>query len=253
MRRGLLPVGIPPSQRDDYYAALASADLGKWNDIVEMLALLELSTISKTLAIAKEPQRRRAWIQQLSVAAASRQENTLHKRYLVWRHRMESLSSAFAQAAAEVDESSDQLGAEIRQFGAPDFSEWKKICQYGAIGRSWLFSIVFFADGEPFYKTIAVPRRHTAHSASDPFANERDSVGLYFTGVPAHSFEQPDYTNYSDLHIRLREVLFEADRVCRYTQEAPAEPWKVDEVTTTEEIVEEFFKDVFLRKAGLAG
>lgn len=160
MRRGLLPIGIPPAQRDDYYSALASADLGKWNDFVEMLALLELSTISKTVAIAKEPERRRDWIQQLSAAAVSRQHNTLHKRYLVWRHRMETLSSAFAQAASELDEASEQLGAEMRQFGVLDFSEWKKMCQYGALSRSWLFSIVFFADGEPFYKTIAALRRH---------------------------------------------------------------------------------------------
>ena len=165
---------------------------------------------------------------------------------------MEGISSAFAQAAGEVDESSEQLGAETRQFGVPDFSEWKKICQYGALGRSWLFSIVFFADGDPFYKTIAAPRRHTTRSTNDPFVNERDCVGLYFTGVPAHSFEQPDYTNYSDPHVRLRELIFLGDKLYRYTQEAPGESWNVNEVESTEEVVEDLFKDVFFRKAGLA-
>jgi hypothetical protein len=253
IRRGLLPVGIPPAQRDDYYAALASADIGKWNDFVEMLALLELTTITKTVAIAKEPERRRAWIQQLSTAAASRQENTLHKQYLVWRQRIEALASAFAQAATELDESSDQLGADLKQFAVPDFASWKQICQYGYIDLNWLFSILFFADRKPFYKTIAVQQRHEPRPGVDPFVGERDLVGIYFTGIPAHAFERPKYRDYSDPHIRLREILFLGNHIYQYTQPAPGEAWRIDQVNTVEETVEEFFKDVFLRKAGLGG
>jgi len=241
IRRGLLPVGIPPSQRDDYYAALAAADTGKWNDIVEMLALLELSTINKTVAIAKEPERRRAWIQQLSTAAASKQENTLHKQYLVWRQRIEALAYAFGEAAAELDESSDQLGAELKQFSVPDFASWKQICQYGYIDLNWLFSIVFFADRKPFYKTIAVQQRHEPRAGIDPFVGERDLVGIYITGIPAHSFERPNYRDYSDPHIRLREILFLGNHIYRYAQSSPGEAWRIDEVTTVEETVEEFF------------
>lgn len=251
IRRGLLPVGIPPSQRDDYYAALAAADKAKWNDLVEMIALLELSTITKTIAIAKEPERRKAWIQQLSSIAASKRENTLHKQYLVWRQRMEGLSTAFAQAVAELDETSDQLGAEIKQFSVPDFTEWKRICQFGYTERNWLFSIVFFADRKPFYKSIALFQRHESRPSVDPFAYERDLVGLYFTGIPAHSFDRPAYRDYSDPHIRLRELLFFGDTIYRYTQPAADQGWQVDTVPAIEQVVEDFFKDVFLRKAGL--
>lgn len=251
IRRGLLPVGIPPSARDDYYAALAESDRGDWNDLIEMLAQLQLSTVSKTIVIAREPERRAAWIEKLSKAAASRIENTRHKQYLVWRRRMEQLQKAFVVAARELDETSDVLGAEVREFSAPEFSEWQRICERGFTEKNWLFSIVFFADGKPLYKSIAYMQRHQTRPPSDPIVAERDVVGLYFTGVPAHSFDRPEYRNYADPHIRLREVVFFNEGVYRYVQSDPDSTWKVDLVRDVDEIVREFFEDVFLRKAGI--
>jgi len=253
IRRGMLPVGIPPSQRDDYYAALADADRGNWSDIVEMLAILELSAISKTIAVVREPERRAEWIKTLAVAASSRLNNTRHKQYLVWRQRMEGVQKAFVVAARELDETSDVLGAEVREFGVLEFADWRKICEQGYTERNWLFSIVFFADGKPFYKSIAFLQRHQSRPPSDPVLGERDLVGLYFTGVPAHSFDKPEYRNYRDPHIRLREVLFFEDHTYRYTQDAPDSSWKSDEIEDVDTLVREFFEDVFVRKAGLGG
>lgn len=251
IRRGLLPVGIPPSQRDDYYAALADADRGDWSEIVEMLALLQLTALSKTIAIAREPERRAAWIKTLSEAAASRMTNTRHKQYLVWRQRMEGVQRAFAVAVRELDESSSVLGAEIREFGLPEFAEWRKTCEQGYTDRNWLFSIVFFADGKPFYKSIACLQRHQSRPPGDPIVGERDLVGLYFTGVPAHSSDKPEYRNYRDPHIRLRELVFFKDHVYEYTQDSPDASWKCAEVLDVDGMVQGYIEDVFVRKAGL--
>jgi hypothetical protein len=136
-----------------HYAALAEGDRGNWNDFVEMLDHLQLSTLSKTIVIAREPERRAAWIAQLSKLAASRIDNTRHKQYVVWRRCMEQLQKTFVVAAKELDETSDVLGAEVREFSAPEFTDWRKICELGYTERNWLFSIVFFADGKPIYKS----------------------------------------------------------------------------------------------------
>ncbi len=251
LRRGMLPIGIPPSHRDDYYNALASADKGDWNDLVEMLALLELSMTTKVIVLAKEPEKRAAWIEKLSEIASKKQENTRHKIYLVWRQRIEHVSRAFIQAVQELDESSDNIGAEIREFSVPEFSEWKRICDIGYTERNWLFSIMFFCESKPFYKSIAFLQRHH-NIAVDTFAGERDLVGIYFTGIQAHSYDRPPYSNYRDPHIRLREILYRGDEQIQYIQESPNEAWSRVDFTGVEEIVESFFMDVFIRKAGLA-
>src|SRR5690606_16538868 len=124
------------------------------------LADLELQMIVKTEAIAREPEQRTAWIQRLSTAAAQKDENTRHKQYLVWRQRAERLSASFGQAARELDASSFVIGAAFKDFGAVSFEDWQRICRQGAIDRSWLFSVLFFAEGRPFYKAIAFQRRH---------------------------------------------------------------------------------------------
>jgi fido (protein-threonine AMPylation protein) len=251
IRRGLLPVGIPTANRDDYYTALASADQGKWDSFVELLSVLELSMITRTLVIAKEPEKRAAWIQKLSKAASAKRENTLHKQYLVWRERMERVSKAFVQAANELDEAADNIGAEVREFSVVDFSTWKRICDMGYTEGNWLFSVVFFAERKPFYKSIAFLERHRPQTAVDTFVPERDLVGLYFTGIPAHSFDRPVYQNYRDPHIRLREILFRGQDSFQYVQENPEEQWRCVPFTSVEDVVERFFMDVFMRKAGL--
>lgn len=129
MRRGLLPVGIPPSRRDDYYAALEASDKGNWDDIVEMVSLLQLSMISRIEAIVEEQQRRASWIQKLSTAAARKNENTRHKQYLVWRRRMEGIGQAFKQAASELDSSSEIIGATFWDYGVVDFQDWREDVQ----------------------------------------------------------------------------------------------------------------------------
>lgn len=251
VRRGMLPIGIPPSQRDDYYSALESADKGDWDRLVEMLALLELSMIAKTSAIAREPEARAAWIERLSKVAATKQKNTLHKQYLVWRQRMERLSQAFGQAARELDESSDVIGAEFRDFGVLEFSEWKRICERGYSERSWLFSMLFFAQGQPFYKSIAFLRRHHVRPEADLFQHERDLVALYFVGGEARSYVREDFRDYADPHVRMREVLYVGDRLHKYVQEDPGKGWECSVGESIESVVEEYFNDIFMRKAGL--
>jgi len=253
MRRGFLPVGIPPSKRDDYYAALADADRGAWDDIVEIIALLELSIVSKVEAIIDEQQRRASWVKQLSNAAARKHENTRHKQYLVWRRRMEGVNQAFQRAALELDESSDLIGATFRDYGVLEFRDWENICRYGQIDKSWLFSALFFADHSPFYKTIAYLKRHTPLPRVDTFPAPRDpAVALYFTGTPtAPEGLRPSFTNYEDPHIRLREILFLDDRQFLYRQPDPDKDWEIQEMDSVASVIEEFFLDVFQRKAGL--
>ena len=251
MRRGLMPVGIPPSQRDDYYAALENSDKGKWDDLVEIISLLQLSMVSKIEAIVEEQHRRASWIQQLSTAAARRYENTRHKQYLVWRRRIETLGQAFYQATIELDRSSEVIGATFYDYGVLEFRDWEAICRQGQIDKSWLFSILFFAEGRPFYKTISYLKRHHPLPRVDPFPPPRDAVALYFTGTEAPAGPRPNFLSYEDPHIRLREVLFHEDRQFVYRQLEPRADWSFDEVNGTARIVEDFFLDVFNRKAGL--
>lgn len=254
MRRGYMPVGIPPSRRDDYYAALESADRGNWDDFVEMLCMLELDVIKRVVAIAEEPEQRATWIGALAAAAAEKHANTQHKQYIVWRQRMESVAQAFKQAADELDAASSVIGTNYRDFGVVDFRDWDSMCRKGIIDRSWLFSMLFFAEGHAFYKTITFFKRHEALPC-DPFDWNRNAIGLFLTGneavPPDGPSPRPNFIRYEDPHIRLREIVFVDDIMYVYRQPDPEADWECSDDFTLSETVEEFFTDVFGRKAGL--
>jgi Fic family protein len=251
MRKGFLPVGIPPSKRDDYYAALADADQGNWDDLVELIALLELSIISRVEAIVDEQQHRASWVKQLSTAASRKHQNSSHKQYLVWRKRMEVINQSFKQAALELDESSDLIGATFKDYGVLELRDWEHICKHGWIEKSWLFSILFFAEGSPFYKTIGYLKRHIPLAIDTFSAPKVPPVALYFTGTTAPTGTRPNFADYEDPHIHLREIVFLDDHQFIYRQPDPDKDWEIQEKASVAPVVEEFFMDLFQRKAGL--
>ena len=251
IRRGYWPVGIPTSRRDDYYSALEDADRDEWNDLVELLGLLQLDITSKVSAVVDEATSRANWVGRLAAAAATKRQNTRHKQYLVWRKRVEDVAAVFRQASMELDGASDVIGAAVRDYSVIAFRDWENVCQRGFADRTWLFSILCFADGHPFYKTIAYLKRHIPIPAADPFVEMRDAVAIYFTGVAVPEAGRPDFGHFKDPHIRLREILPSDSGIFVYTEAEPEGPWDVNDMATPAKAVERFFLDVFERKAGL--
>ena len=251
IRRGYWPVGIPTSRRDDYYGALEDADRDEWNDLVELIGLLQLDITSKVSAVVDEATSRANWVGRLAAAAATKRQNTRHKQYLVWRKRVEDVAAVFRQASMELDGASDVIGTAIRDYSVIAFRDWENICQRGFADRTWLFSILCFADGQPFYKTIAYLKRHISIQAADPFVERRDAVAIYFTGMAVPEVGRLDFGHFSDPHIRLREILPSDSGIFVYTESDPERPWDVNDMATPAKAVEQFFLDVFERKAGL--
>ena len=86
----------------------------------------------------------------------------------------------------------------------------------------------------------------------DTFQSPRGaSVGLYSTGTEIPSGSRPDFFAYDDPHIRVREILFLDDRILLYRQPDPDADWEIEEIASATPVVEEFFLDIFNRKAGL--
>lgn len=251
MAHGYFPIGVPSSQRDRYYGALQNADAGKWDELVGLTAQNQLGTLARIEAIAKEGEQRTVWIRRLAKVASERKSGTLFKQYSVWKYRMENIRDAFCQASAELDQSSDTIGAAERAHEVIDFEDFKTLVNTGRrSGFTWLFSFLFFLDGEPFYKIIAFVGRHR-RDAADFSSDLKDVVTLQFTGQPAKSDEKPDFGHFSDEHIRLREIFYHEDTL--HVSYAEKDNLVFHGDKTIEEIIQDLFEDVFLKKGGLSG
>jgi hypothetical protein len=110
---------------------------------------------------------------------------------------MEVINQSFKQAALELDESSDLIGATFKDYGVLELRDWEHICKHGWIEKSWLFSILFFAEGSPFYKTIGYLKRHIPLAIDTFSAPKVPPVALYFTGTTAPTGTRPNFADYS--------------------------------------------------------
>lgn len=251
LQHGFFPIGVPSSQRDRYYGALQNADEGKWDELVRLTAQTQLGTLARIEAIAAESAQRTAWIQRLAEVASERKSGTLFKQYSVWKYRMESIRDAFCQASAELDNSSATIGAAERAYEVIDFEDFKTFVNTGRrSGFTWLFSFLFFLDGEPFYKMIAFVSRHKRDAAD--FSNDlKDLVTLQFTGLSAKSEEKPDFANFSDGDIRLREIFYHDEKL--HASYVEGQDMVFHDDKSIETIIQDLFEDVFLKKGGLSG
>ena len=250
IRRGFLPVGIPTSKRDDYYEALAAADQSNWNGLVQILGELQLTTIGHAERIAREPAERSLWIKQLSGAAARKERETQHRQYVVWKHRVGGIVEEFRQVVSELGELSSAIGARARVYDVATFDSWREMCQRGQVPRSWLLDVSFLASGQVFYRSIFFLRRHESLPA-ELFQEQRDTIGIYVTGVDPRGGAQPTFRRYDDPHIRLRELVFVENNLYVFSRGAAAQPWECRDDLSTSEALREFFEDMFYRKAGL--
>ncbi len=251
IRRGCWPTGIPTAKRDDYYAALEQCDAGNWDDMVELIAILQLDITSKVRAVLDESKQRSQWVTKLASAASAKHQNTRHKQYIVWRQRIEDVVAAFRQAASELDSASDVIGATFREYSIVEYRDWEQLCQKGVGERTWVFSILFFADKKPFYRSIAYLKRHYHDSSIETSAPQRDQVGVYFTGVDVPEEFRADFVHYDDPHIRLREILVGESSFRIYSESDDRTAWELEMRSTLASCVETFFRDVFERKAGI--
>ena len=85
----------------------------------------------------------------------------------------------------------------------------------------------------------------------DPFPPPWDAAALYITGTELPNGPKPDFAAYDDPHIKLREILFLDDSQYYHYQNSPDEDWKLEVYNSPTAIAEQFFLDMFNRKAGL--
>ena len=251
LRRGLFPTGIPSSQRDQYYQALQEADKGDWNEFVSIIAQIQLVTVGKIESIVRDRKDRNTWIGRIAGMASQKKTGAMHKQYIVWRSRMENIREAFCRAAFDLDEASFEVGATYRVFDTMNFEDWKLLVTSGRRPPlTWSFSIIFFIDGEASYKLIGYFDRHRKN-AFDFNDKLSDQSSLLFTGVEANSADKPDYNNFSDSHIELRELLYIDDQLSQRKQSKNDVSW--EEVNSIDDVVRNLFESVFLKKLGLDG
>lgn len=249
LQQGYYPGCISPSRRDDYYAALESADHGSWDDIVELIATTEIEVVGKALSVVRENQKRKLFVGELARIASQKHSNTRHKQYLVWRRRMEDIRDTIKQLADDLRREASVLSLRLTEFDVIPFADWETMCKGLKLNQTWFFALNFYVDARPVYRVIAYLRPHLEQRHVDYFSRPSAPIGLYFTGS---SEGRHDFSRYCDPDVRLRELLVDdTGTVLAYVADGDGR-WDIDRALSAASAVQGLVSDVFMYKGGLA-
>ena len=258
---GLYPTGIPSSRRDDYYDALEKADEGDWNPLCQMTGELELSILSRVKSILDEVQSRGDFISSLAKRATAKKTGGLHKRYIVWKQRMQNFADQVVETCEELNSSSDVLYVRSEKFDVIDFNKWREISGSGQSSNTWFLKQTWFSEGEAFYRTIFFFRRHNFRQDDiHPKDDLHGVVSLQLTGGKLDFGARYDFERFCDNEIGLRELIFVNDIRHAYTSTGETRPggrfgddevWKCDPVEDKSILIQGFLEDIFGKKLGI--
>lgn len=256
---GHYPTGIPSQLRDDYYDALEQADEANWDPICQMISRLQLAVLTRVQGIVQEREERRAFIANLARGAKEKKTGTQHKKYLVWKHRMEAFETEFQDTSRELNESDSEISVRIDSYPVIDFEKYRTIAESGRAQNTWFIKCDWRFEGASFYRTIFFfSRHHFRPEDALPRDDLYGTVSMFVTGGEPVKGARFDFQSFQDRHIRLREMLFCDSGHFRYYDGAAVEThealrdgaWQWAP-TTNNEIISEFFEDVFRRKLGI--
>ena len=260
---GLLPVGVPASQRSEYYEALERADHGEWDDIVQIVTGAELAALEKTIRIAGAHDERTRQVTAWLAESHEKVKRTEHHEYMVWRRQTEALVDELDRWVKEWNEEAREHRFSLFAYEPIPFERWREIRQRGWAKNVNLVRLELVRGRRRVLAFIFYARRHRPERVIDWEDVPDGQVGLFLTG--GESGEDWERANFSDPFVRLREVLFCQGRVRAYRNIAHADTlvpehvslelsddkkWVVEMEASIRDTVGELIGDV-LRKGGL--
>jgi len=146
-RRRLTCAIIPPEARNEYRAALASADEGDFNSLTQIVARQVASTLDKYLTAQQKTDAISQWAADLVGESTARVAEKRKSDYLRWSRRMEQLRYAFERCASMITRASTEIDVQFVAYPIIDQSAWENLRAGIGATRTWHFRVVFRGRG----------------------------------------------------------------------------------------------------------
>ena len=118
---------IPPHLRNQYLSALAAADEGNFNELIQQTARLVAETFDRYLTAQQETSSLKEWASEIVGQAnvESAEKRTL--AYSRWSRKMEELRYAFSECAAAINRAGGGIVIQFQAFDMISQATWENI------------------------------------------------------------------------------------------------------------------------------
>ncbi|MBL8880843.1 MAG: Fic family protein, partial [Phycisphaerales bacterium] len=141
-QRGLTCAVIRLEDRHDYYAALAAADAGEFNNLIQIVAQRVLTTFDKYRLAQQRADEVVNWATEIAGEADTRLEERRKLEYMRWRRRIEELYFEFERCAAAITRASSEIEVQIVSAGIIDQIAWEELRAGSNVSDAKFFRVV---------------------------------------------------------------------------------------------------------------
>lgn len=247
-RKELTCAIIRPEDRRDYLSALESADQGRFDPLVQLVAQRLASTFDKYLEAQRKSKELDKWASALVVETTARTAEQRKISYLRWSRKMEQVRFEFERCAARITDAAEGIEIQLRPYALIDQAKWESLRSGTGAKATWFFFLDFrrtkqylryiFSFGKHFWSDIdsdiekGEPRVSLLASEQVQRADEAMRIG------------DPRYSG----PISLREVFLVNDEVVRKRVDPATENDVYDRGIDPMVVAQDFIQEVLLRR-----
>jgi Fic family protein len=205
---------IPQHSREDYYQALMSADNGKFNPLIQIVANSINDSFNVYLNVFRESDEIQDWAKEILGESNARSEQKLQLEYLNWSRKMRSLKDTFQRCANQITNQSDgSIEVQVKGFDIIAQSTWELLRSGSPAGKTWFFWLHFRKEHQHLNYCFFFGR-HMSSSLDETLTEIHPSPCLLVSeesdGEAAIRLDES-----SDHPVTLRELLVIDDRLIR--------------------------------------
>lgn len=238
---------IRPQDRRNYLDALAEADEGDINPLLQLIAQRVVATFEKYLSAIREEETLTGWVQEVVPEADERVRQAREIEYKRWSRKMEQLRWEFELCAAKLSEASVEFRLEVRPFDLIDQATWENILQGAKVSKTWFFTVDARGHGTTHWRYIFFFGKHFSSDDDDPNTKSRDRVNLLVSESQGRS-EAKRLHEPGDSPVTLRELFVVDDRLVRRRIDRDSDTSVYDDAISALEVAQDFLKEVVMHR-----
>jgi Fic family protein len=244
---GLTCAIIRPEDRTDYLAALAQADEGDFNPLIQMVAQRVSKSFDKYDAAIREDEDQNRRIAALVGEADSRLEERSKLAFERWSRKMEQLRWEFELCASSITDRSTSIKFQVRKHDLIDQTRWENIRSGVGASRTGFFDVDCWCRE----KRVRYYLFFGKHYWSDLDTEEEratNRVCLLVSESRAGLAEATRLDQMEECPLTLREVFIVNDSFIRKRVDPATDQLVYNRAVSAQDIALDFLEEVVLRR-----
>lgn len=241
LKHQFTPAIIPFTLQQEYYAALADADEGRFDSLLEMIANEAVRTSQTYLGVIRENDEALGWAKSLVGESEQQIEDQLKLEYSRWVSQVRDLREAFRRCVTLLNRTAKEFEFQVVDYDIVSQATWESLRSEPRTPQTWCFRLVARSAGRN-YQYVVFAGKHFRNTADSGLGISGPLVNLIVSEKCGP--DEPVILQAGNSPVRLREILILDGKVSCGRWNPEESELVYDQKMTSIDIAKRFLEDV---------